>query len=751
MKLKGINPIEQHVEKFVLGIVGIVFVGVLAMQFLISPNEVEYEGKKVPPDRVFQMLGERSESLLGQMTDPDPELPSVQTPDLAGRFESAFEAPLVPPTRLVSAPLGEPMRLSIGEVENLDSPVTPLSLPETGPALAATQWSTVDPFFAASTPSMDPYLPAEQPLDKVTVSVETVIDGKAIKTALGRVEDGRRAIPTHWWTENGTGLVEVLSVQLERQTLGADGVWSEPEAVEIVRWKPDVLDAYNEGAPGDETASWDSLKPSDLRAMARMAQDDPSLAAEPAFLPTIAGVEWVAPSKVAEMEKKQETLAAIDRLEQEIADLEDAIKKIEERKKNKPTRDPNRSSTRGGGGGGGIIIGGGGGPRRPANNPRSSGAQKDPLDRQIEAKQKQIADKQDEIDSLYESLGDDAGAARASRPARSNRPTAPTNPGAGRPGGGPVILGGGGRSGPIILGGGGSSDPRTRGAGSRRSARSPGAESPGPLVEQDSYQVWAHDLTVEPGGVYRYHLRYGVNNPLFGREKSVGNDESLIRLAGEPLVYSPWTPWSEPVHVGRKDYFFVTSAREHGQLNQQVASATAEVYRVVYGYYRKHTVALEPGDVLEGTFRLPDDLPIFEDVKKIDRDALEKYFDEREAKDSGQAAVPGGAAGGGTQQPVNPDEEPEERPWLSFMPAEQSLPLDAVMLDVADYPLIPESALLGEQPRRLYEVFFFDPMSGVVSRRPDRDRGMEEYEAVARSARLSRTAKIRRPDPEYLP
>ena len=33
MKLKGINPIEQHVEKIVLAVVGIVFVGVLALQF----------------------------------------------------------------------------------------------------------------------------------------------------------------------------------------------------------------------------------------------------------------------------------------------------------------------------------------------------------------------------------------------------------------------------------------------------------------------------------------------------------------------------------------------------------------------------------------------------------------------------------------------------------------------------------------------------------------------------------------------
>ncbi len=746
MKLKGINTIEQHIEKIVLGLVGLVFVGVLAMQFLVSPNQVDYEGQKVPPDRVFEMLGDRAETLLGQMTDPEPDLPEVRTPDLASRFESEFREPLIPDDRLALAPLGEPLRLSIGEVENLDGPVTPLELPDPGDTLVASQWSTVDPFFAAARPALDAYLPPEQPLDKVTVSVEALIDGEAIRSALERVEDGRRAIPTHWWTENGTPLVEVLSVQLERQARNPDGSWSDPEPVEIVRWNPDALEAYNEGAPDGETVTWDTLRPADLRALAQMAQDDPALVAQPEFLPTIAGVEWVAPSKVAEREKNLETLASIERIEKEITDLEEAIAKIEERKRNKPTRDPNRSSSGGGGGGGGIILGGGGGPRRSTSSSRSTGPKVDPLDKQIQAKQKQIAAKQEELDALYDSLPDDAGVTPQTR---RPRPTAP-NP-AGRPGGGPVILGGGG-GGPIILGGGGSAGGPRSGRGTRptgrRPGRSPGAESPGPLIEQDDYQVWVHDLTAEPGAVYRYRLRYGVNNPMFGREKSVGEDETLIELAGEPLVYSPWAAWSDPVHVGRKNYFFVTSARDQGQLSRQNASATAEVYRVVYGYYRKHTVTLEPGDVLEGTFRLPDDLPIFKDVKKIDGEAVNRYFDQREAEESGQTP----SARAGTLPAAQPDEEPEEQPdWLSFMPPEQSLPLDAVMLDVADYPLVPESSLPGEQPRRLFEVFFFDPLVGVVSRRPDRDRGMDEYEAVARSARLSETAKIRRPDPEYLP
>ena len=100
--------------------------------------------------------------------------------------------------------------------------------------------------------------------------------------------------------------------------------------------------------------------------------------------------------------------------------------------------------------------------------------------------------------------------------------------------------------------------------------------------------------------------------------------------------------------------------------------------------------------------------------------------------------------GGGAQ--VNPDEEkkPVDRPWLKFFEPRQDLPINAVMLDVAVYPL-------SEDDSTQYQVFFFDPLSGVVSRRPDQDRGKTEYSMVDRSARLAETAEIREPNAEYVP
>lgn len=727
MKLKGINPFEQHVEKLVLGVVGVVFLGVLAMQFLVSPNEVEYEGQKIPPDAVLERLGGRADELLGKMTDPSPVLPDVETPDLSSRFDAAFGKPAIGEDRIARVPFGSGFGLEIAEVEDLDGPVTPLVLPAPPAVQVASQWTTADPFFLRAHPEVRAHMFRErQPFDEVSVTVEAVLNGKAIESALRETAEGHRAIPSHWWSEGGSGLVEVLDVELERQRRQPDGTWGEAEPVESVRWTPTALEAFNEGASEGEARGWDALGAADLRELARMVQDDPSLVSQPPYVPSIAGVAWVPPSKVDEREARLEMEARIARAEGRLVELEDELAKMKDRQSGRQT-DPSSRSTGGRRGGGGMITTGGSGSRTGG-----SGAQRDdPMDVRIDRKEEEITEQEAEIEELYTELDElaqaDPSASGASSTGRSRRAAPPTRGGAP---GGLVILGGptGGRA--------------TTGARStRRTTRTPGVESPGPLLDVEEYQVWTHDLTAEPGAVYRYRLRYGVNNPLFGRERSLGSDEeSLIAAAKTPIVLSPWSEWSESTPVADDMYYFVTSARDRGQLGQGAASATAEVYQMFYGYYRGRTMTLEPGMAVQGQFELPEDLPRFEDMRNITEADLMAYFDEREAEDDPRAR-PG----------ADPDAEPVERPWLSMVEPQLRLPLNMVLLDVADYPIASESGLGESAGRREFEVFFFDPNVGVVSRRPTLDRGQVAYSIVERLSRLAETAEIRRPDPAYLP
>jgi len=376
----------------------------------------------------------------------------------------------------------------------------------------------------------------------------------------------------------------------------------------------------------------------------------------------------------------------------------------------------------------------------------SSRRDTDPFEKQIERKETEIGEKEQELDELFtqlEETEDVTGTGGPTRTSRRSRGTTSSGRGTGDPTQ-PIILGGGGRS--------SRDDPSSR--SSRRSTRrSSGAESPGPLLSVEDYQVWTHDLTAEPGAMYRYRIRYGVNNPLYGRERSLGSDEaSLVSLSKQPLVMSPWSAWSEPVPVGGTEYYYVRSARDRGLLGQGTASATVEVYKMFYGYYRRHTVTAEPGMAVEAAFTLPEDLPRFVQLRDTPVEALNLYFDERESGEDARMDPRRDPAAG-------EDEEEIDRPWLELIKPQLESTVNMVLLDVAAYPLTPESPMeavvggenatqrRGTDSKTLYEVFFLDPRQGVITRRPDQDRGMAVYEDVERSARLGETAEIRRPDP----
>ena len=698
----------------------------------MAPNEVDYDGTKVPPSQVLERLGTKADGLLSSMNDPEPNLPVLETPDLAGMYAARLESSAFDAPRLASAPMGEGFSLAFTEVENVNGPVTPLRLPDPESIMAVSQWTTVDPFFAAANPGLDPYLPTAQPMDKVSVTIEANVNGELIEEALRTAGEGGRAIPSHWWSEGGRGVIEVLTVSAERQRLNADGLWGDAEIVEDVRWSTGLLEAFNEGAPEDDTMDWDGLKASDLRELSSIAQNDPSLVSQPSFIPSIAGVEWVRPSKVSEREARLKVEAQIGRLEREIENLERDIAQIEEQRGAQSGRQASRQTqSQQGGGGNSVVV-----QRNPGNRSNTRNNRPDPLQQRIDAKRSEIAERQESLDELYEQLDEFAqsGIGQSAQPRRS----APASQTARQ--GGPVVIGGGG---PVIIGGGSSNDPRSR--TTRRSPstiRTPGVESPGPLLDLDEYSVWVHDFTAEPGATYRYRLRYGVNNPLYGRERSLGSEEpDLIALAAEPVVESDWSDWSEGVQVGRASYFFVTNARDSGQLGQSASAATAEVFRMFYGYYRKHTISLEPGDAVQGEFRLPDDLPLFA-VGEVEAAELDEYFAER---DTDQASV---------QRPVvagDDEEEAGERDWLTLVEPRYPLAVDAVMLDVAEYPVVDDAAFAGGRARRIMEVVFFDPISGVVARRPDRDQEMPEYLAVQQSAGLSESAEIRKPDLDAIP
>ena len=134
MKLKGINPFEQHVEKLVLGLVSVVFLGVLAMQFLYSPNQVDIGGgKRVPPQNIYVELGREADQLLGQIEDPDPQPPEMEVPQLAAEFDAKLNGSTMVEPRRVAA-LGRGVEIEIPDAVGGTGPVMPMRVHGDGAA-----------------------------------------------------------------------------------------------------------------------------------------------------------------------------------------------------------------------------------------------------------------------------------------------------------------------------------------------------------------------------------------------------------------------------------------------------------------------------------------------------------------------------------------------------------------------------------------------------------------------------------------
>lgn len=111
--------------------------------------------------------------------------------------------------------------------------------------------------------------------------------------------------------------------------------------------------------------------------------------------------------------------------------------------------------------------------------------------------------------------------------------------------------------------------------------------------ESRKIQVWAHDLSIEPGKVYRYRLVVSVLNPLY-RQKRVEasqQEENFDKIAlGPDMQELDASPWSDPVRVDSKHYFFMVKGSTQSQ------TARAEVWRVHDGRWVNEEFEVRPGD-----------------------------------------------------------------------------------------------------------------------------------------------------------
>jgi len=272
------------------------------------------------------------------------------------------------------------------------------------------------------------------------------------------------------------------------------------------------------------------------------------------------------------------------------------------------------------------------------------------------------------------------------------------------------------------------------------------------LLDNPEVKVWGHDVTAERGATYQYRLRVLTNNPLFGRSLQ----PAQAALAAQNTLAGPWSAWSAPVTVLPAEYYFVTSAESRNDITPR-PRATAELFVYYYGFYRKASVSLEPGDKLMATAKLPELKFADMDLLKLDPDAAElarptaaapeaPASPNREGGGRRGGLAPGGGGPDGPALRRDRDEalaaQPSSGdPLLTIgAPKERQMVVDATFLDVAQAPA-PPSEIAGDVRNRYFAVLR-DGAGRLVTRVADAERTQGMYRQFDASAKAGLTQGV---------
>lgn len=556
MKLKGINIIERHVEKVFFLLITLVFAGVVVWQFALGGNAVSVGGQQdVPVDKAYEQIARIAEQKLAQMeqAEPDNRVPTA-APDAVSEIRAALT--YQGPDAALPVPLG-PRIAGLGSagaggdlpVDRLIA-VAPVEIPRPDSGRAGEYAAAIDPLVVAATPAIEAYVPAQQPYDLRAVSIAARFDSAALLASLRADPDGERGPMRAIPEPWWRGRIEILDVQIERREVMADGARSGGALVRPAPGRFTLRDRLDADLAIDDMPS--------IVADARQAAKD---IVQPAFWNVIAGEPWAPPS--AQTQDAGDEAGEIARLLRQLESLRAEIARAE--------------SVLGGGTRGAIDIfdpasgvlaqggvsGGGGGGGRGGGGAGPSVEQLEQERRQrqrtaIEARLADLRVRETAIVAQLTGMGVDPNSGRA--------------------------------------------------AGANAAL----PDLPARIADADELTVWGHDLEVEGGRSYEYRVRVLVNNPLFGFANNLAEESRAA--AAEPVLTSEWSAWTSPVSVDQNLYWFTTRASEGGRQAVGVVAptATVEVYRFYYGYWRRDEARVRIGDPIGASINLAErELPIF--------------------------------------------------------------------------------------------------------------------------------------------
>jgi hypothetical protein len=235
------------------------------------------------------------------------------------------------------------------------------------------------------------------------------------------------------------------------------------------------------------------------------------------------------------------------------------------------------------------------------------------------------------------------------------------------------------------------------------------------ILNQDALQLWAHDIDVQPGATYRYRTRVVLNNPYFRKGPYLDEtDDAQQALTVEPFSRGDWSSWSDPVAVGAKEFFFVTEATQP-ITGADLPQAKVELYSMYYGYYRRSSMNIEPGQALAASLRVSGDFVLF-DTSALEADDAADYIEKLNNEDA-DTSTPDG---------------------ISTAPDRLSINLDTFLVQIASDPV---AALKSDQ--QVSTLIFRLPDGTLIQRSPIEDRSTTLYEQAQSSSAQAARSQLR--------
>ncbi len=550
---KIVRFLEDHVEKIILVLVGIISLFLLFVFVVRSPNRVEIDGQELSPSEIDEYVFEQAQDLKREIGAPDnkAEPYDPKLPELAQLMESA--------------------------ISDIDVRMAAATTPQVGESTFAEGVYRIPEIGDVSKVKINhvravAYIPVEQisgentyddvenePNDLDLVSVEAKFD---VERLYENFRDCFYDNVEQIYADPCLAKPVFAKVQLQRQKLNDDGTWSEWK--EVPRPRIDhKRELFNIGDKVDELPSGglDVLK---VQYGYKRTQID--LLQPMAYQFASAREEWFPPSlhdEYAEFQRKERA--------------EELRKEKEERREARMQGREGRSGRRSGtetygtGRGFGSRRGGGsnqyGGSTTGGRYSRNRGRSRS--------------------DRSTTGLPGETGRSRGGRRrGSSRRSTADPMDNMYGPGGMEGLYGG----------------PGTTQRGPRRETindvyRKYDEVALSRLTDfskiREPLMFWAHDDTVEPGSTYRYRIRLGVFNPVAGTNKLDERDKSYTDQA---ILWSDFSQITKPVDIMDRIYFFANNVREADK------SVTVQVSRLTLGHWYSEEFPVKEG-VLIGESR----------------------------------------------------------------------------------------------------------------------------------------------------